>query len=85
MLNPLTYFSAAQRQNIYLGYASVGIVLGAIMAAFGALSMALPEWLVATQAVYGYVGTATNLVAAANVTPDATIEEADAGLEDVTE
>ena len=74
-MNPLTYIPAVYRQRIYLGYASAGIVLGSIFAAYGALGTVAPEWLAAVQAVYGYLGTATGIIAASNVTPNERDEE----------
>ena len=70
-MNVLTYIPAKARQYIYLSYSGVGIVMGAILAGYGSLQMVTPDWLVVAQAVYGYVGTATNIVAASNVTPEA--------------
>lgn len=74
-MNPLTYIPDVYRQRIYLGYASAGIVLGSIFAAYGALGTVAPEWLAAVQAVYGYLGTATGIIAASNVTPNERDEE----------
>ena len=74
-MNPLTYIPDVYRQGIYLGYASAGIVLGSIFAAYGALGTVAPEWLAAVQAVYGYLGTATGIIAASNVTPNERDEE----------
>jgi len=69
-MNPLTYIPDVYRQRIYLSYASAGIILGSVFAAYGALGLVAPDWLAAVQAVYGYVGAATNIVAASNVTPN---------------
>lgn len=74
-MNPLTYIPDVYRQRIYLGYASAGIILGSIFAAYGALGTVAPEWLAAVQAVYGYLGTATGIIAASNVTPNERDEE----------
>ena len=69
-MNPLTYIPDVYRQRIYLGYASAGIVLGSIFAGYGALGIVAPDWLAAAQAVYGYLGVATGIVAASNITPN---------------
>ena len=74
-MNPLTYIPDVYRQRIYLSYASAGIILGSIFAAYGALGTVAPEWLAAVQAVYGYLGTATGIIAASNVTPNGRDEE----------
>lgn len=59
---------ASARQAIYVVYAVVGVVLGALAVAFGTLSGEGPEWLAVANAVYLYVGGAVGLVAASNTT-----------------
>lgn len=50
-MNPLTYIPDVYRQRIYLSYASAGIILGSVFAAYGALGLVAPDWLAAVQAV----------------------------------
>lgn len=70
----LTLIPNEIRKYIYASYALVGIVLGAVFAGFGALGITAPDWLMVAQAVYGYIGTATNLVALGNVNSSETGE-----------
>lgn len=68
-MNVLTYIPSDVRKWIYVVYAAVGILLGAAAAGFGVVTSTLPVWLVVSQVVYGYLGTATGIIAASNVNP----------------
>lgn len=56
---------AATRKRVYAVYALVGVVLGAVQVAY--LNLAgQPQWLTVALAVYGFLGTALGVTAAAN-------------------
>ena len=67
MNTPLTnVLSPAVRQAIYLGYALVGLVLGAVQVGLSAAQLGQPTWLTVTLAVFAFVGTALGATAASN-------------------
>lgn len=63
--------NAFARKLIYAIYFIAGLILGAIQAAFGAMTGTpiAPEWLTVALAVYGYLGIPVGVLAVAN-TPD---------------
>lgn len=61
----------AARKPIYLGYALLGLVLGATQSAYGAIDSAQPTWLTVAMTVYTFVGVALGLTAYSN-TPKVT-------------
>ena len=54
------------RAKLYLGFAVVGVALGAIQVGYGAASVDQPTWLTVSLAVYAFVGPALGLTAASN-------------------
>lgn len=62
-------FGEQVRRTIYLVYALVGIVLGAIQVAFATASVDQPAWFMITFAVYAYLGVALGLTAFSNTQP----------------
>ena len=55
------------RKYVYLVYAVLGVVLGGFQVGFLSASTEQPTWIVVALAVYGFVGTALGLTAAANI------------------
>ena len=55
------------RRWVYAIYGLVGLILGAISAAYGALGDSAPDWLRIVLAVYAFVGTAIGATAGSNV------------------
>lgn len=70
-MNPLTALPAKARKAIYVFYATLGLVFGATQVAFATAQQDQPLWLLVAFGVFGYLGTALGLVAAANVYPGA--------------
>lgn len=64
------YLPAKYRKWVYTALFVVGLALGATTAGFVAVAAALPTWLIAAQAVYGYLATASQFVARANMAPE---------------
>lgn len=56
------------RAKLYLGFAVVGVALGAIQVGYGAASVDQPTWLTVALAVYVFAGPALGLTAASNTT-----------------
>jgi len=56
----------AHRKLVYAVYALLGVVVGAIQVAYVAAEAGQPVWLNVSLAVYGFLGTALGLTAAAN-------------------
>ena len=56
------------RAKLYLGFAVVGVALGAIQVGYGAASVDQPTWLTGALAVYVFAGPALGLTAASNTT-----------------
>jgi hypothetical protein len=68
MQTPLTaLFSPSIRQKIYVIYALIGVILGAIQIAYSSLQLTQPPWLVAVLAIFAFVGGPLGLTAASNV------------------
>lgn len=67
-MNPLTALPPNARRAIYVAYATLGIVFGAVQVGYATANADQPTWLLVAFGVFGYVGTALGLVAAANVT-----------------
>lgn len=76
-MNPLTALPTKVRKWIYVGYATLGIAFGATQVGFATANVDQPTWLLVAFGVFGYLGTALGLVAAANTQPvsDAQIRE----------
>ncbi len=55
------------RRRTYAAYSTLGLLIGAVQAGFGALDAAAPDWLKVTLAVYAFLGTAIGATAASNV------------------
>lgn len=68
--SPLTgILSPKLRQDVYTTYAAVGLLIGCVQAAIGAVSSGpMPDFLKAALAVYAFIGTAIGATAASNVT-----------------
>lgn len=58
------------RKAIYVGYAIMGVLIGAIQVGFAAAELGQPVWLTVTLAVYAFVGGAVGLTASTH-TPQA--------------
>jgi len=66
--NPLIGFLTPNlRQRIYVVYASIGLVLGAIQVGLSAAAQSHPTWLTVSLAVFAFIGTALGATAASNV------------------
>lgn len=71
-IQDISYFIPQKyRRTIYAALAFVGLALACTTVGFLALALALPKWLVAAQAVFGVLSTATHYVAKTNTPPDA--------------
>ncbi|MCW2866426.1 MAG: hypothetical protein JWR20_614 [Marmoricola sp.] len=70
MPSPLTgILSPKVRRDVYTIYAGVGLLIGCVQAAIGAVSEGpTPDFLKAALAVYAFIGTAIGATAASNVT-----------------
>jgi hypothetical protein len=66
-MNPLTLIPDAVRKGIYVAYASLGVLIGAVQVGYVAINAAQPDALTIALAVYAYVGVALGLTAASNV------------------
>lgn len=66
-MNPLTMLPAPMRRAIYVGYATIGILFGATQVGYATAGSQQPLWLLVGFGIFGYLGTALGLVAAANV------------------
>jgi len=62
-MNPLTQIPPAYRKFVYLAYALVGVVFGALQLSY---MPGEPHWLTVAWAVYGFVGTAFGITAHVN-------------------
>lgn len=60
---------AQPRKWIYGIYSTIGLALGAVQAAYGAVNAGTPNWMKASLAVYAFLGTAVGATAASNVNP----------------
>ncbi len=60
--------SPADRKKAYAGFASLGVLLGAVQVGFAAAEAAQPVWLTVALAVYAFLGGAIGATANANVT-----------------
>ncbi len=69
-MNPLTALPAKARRAIYVFYATLGIAFGATQVGYATAQADQPMWLLIAFGVFGYLGTALGLVAAANVQTD---------------
>lgn len=68
MQNPLVNFLTPNlRQGIYVVYALIGLVLGAIQVGLSAAAQGQPTWLTVALAVFAFIGTALGATAASNV------------------
>ena len=68
MPNPLTGIVAARtRKYIYTAYSLIGLIAGAVQAAYGSIGGTSPDWLKVTLSVYAFLGTAIGATAASNV------------------
>ena len=56
----------AKRKALYGTYSAIGLLLGCVQAALGAVDAGTPNWLRATLAVYAFCGTAIGATAASN-------------------
>jgi hypothetical protein len=65
------------RRAVYVTYAIIGVVIGAIQVGYAAAELAQPVWLIVTLAVYAFVGGAVGLTATSH-TPK-TVERVDSG------
>lgn len=65
-MNPLTALPAKVRRSIYAFYATLGVSFGAVQVGFATADVSQPTWLLVAFGVFGYLGTALGLVAAAN-------------------
>lgn len=76
-MNPLTALPTRVRKWIYVFYATLGITFGATQVGFATAGQDQPTGLLVAFGVFGYLGTALGLVAAANTAPvdDAQIRE----------
>lgn len=68
-MNPLTALPAKVRKGIYAFYAALGISFGAVQVGYATANVNQPLWLLVAFGVFGYLGTALGLVAAANTQP----------------
>lgn len=68
------FIPAKYRKVAYAVLALVGLALGATTVGFVAVAATLPKWLVAAQAVFGFVSAATGFVARANVAPETPVK-----------
>lgn len=68
-MNPLTALPTKGRKWIYVSYATLGIAFGATQVGFATANVDQPTWLLVAFGVFGYLGTALGLVAAANTQP----------------
>lgn len=66
-MNPLTLIPDATRKIIYVTYATIGILIGAVQVGYTAVNAPQPDPLTIALAVYAYVGIALGLTAASNV------------------
>lgn len=66
-MNLLNMIPAKYRKFVYAAYAALGIAFGAVQVGFATGGLDQPGWLGVSFAVFGYLGTALGLVAAANV------------------
>lgn len=57
---------AATRSKIYIGYALLGLTIGAIQVGYSAAGAGQPVWLAVSIAVFAFVGTAFGFTASAN-------------------
>lgn len=55
------------RRKAYVVYAFLGLVLGSTQTVYWSLEMGQPKWLIASLAVYAYIGVTFGLVAGNNV------------------
>jgi hypothetical protein len=69
------YLPAKYRKALYTTLSVVGLVLLATTTGFLAVAATLPKWLIAAQAVFGVISTATHYVAKVNV-PSQAVEDA---------
>ncbi len=68
MQNPLVGFlTPGIRQQIYAGYAFIGLLLGATQVGFSAAALGQPTWLTVVLAIFAFIGTALGATAASNV------------------
>lgn len=68
MNNPLIdLLTPGARKILYAVYGLIGLAVGAIQVAYGAVSATTPGWFKIALAVYAFVGTAIGAVAASNV------------------
>lgn len=58
------------RKFVYVAYALVGFVAGAVQVGYAAAEMGQPVWFVVFWAVYGFTGTAFGFTASSNVNPE---------------
>ena len=65
-MNPLTALPTKVRKWIYVFYATLGIAFGATQVGYATAHADQPTWLLVAFGVFGYLGTALGLVAAAN-------------------
>lgn len=68
-MSPLTALPAKARKAIYVFYSTLGITFGATQVGFATAGADQPTWLLVSFGVFGYLGTALGLVAAANTQP----------------
>ena len=67
MIETLPFLTARFPQVIYAVFALLGIALGPCQIGFGAAELAIPVWLVVSQAVFAFLGASLGLTAANNV------------------
>ncbi|MDF1603413.1 hypothetical protein [Nocardioides sp. YIM 152315] len=72
-MNPLTMLPKKVRTAIYAGYATLGVAFGATQVGFATAHVDQPAWLLVAFGVFGYLGTALGLVAAANTADPAPV------------
>lgn len=78
-MNPLTALPVTVRKWIYVFYATFGIAFGAAQVGFATAGQDQPLWLLVAFSVFGYLGTALGLVAAANLSETTVRHVFDAG------
>jgi hypothetical protein len=64
------YIPKKYRDALYVTLVVVGVLLGATTAGIFAVAATLPKWLIAANAAYIYVSTATHYLAHRNVPPE---------------
>ena len=66
-MNPLTLIPDAVRQVVYVVYACVVILVGAVQVGYAAVNAERPPALIIALAVLAYLGAALGITAASNV------------------